>query len=76
MFYRFYYRYSEKFKISKLSRIIINLSLIYSKRFDEKGKIYILKIILIPATLKLHLPSIEEYEQNFTYHILYYRSDL
>ena len=32
---------------SKLSRIIINLSLIYSKRFDEKGKIYILKIILI-----------------------------
>ena len=52
---------------SKLSRIIINLSLIYSKNIQNKN-IYF-KNSFNSGSLKLHLPNIEEFEQII--HIIY-----
>ena len=54
---------------SKLSRIIINLSLIYSKKIEDKNKNIYFKNNFNSGTLKLHLPNIEEYEQIL--HIIY-----
>ena len=54
---------------SKLSRIIISLSIIYSKKIEEKNKNIYFKNSLSTGSFKLHLPNIAEFEQFI--HIIY-----
>lgn len=54
---------------SKLSRIIINLSVIWSKRIKTVGKNVYFKNSFDSGAFKTHLPNINEYEQ--VLHIIY-----
>ena len=53
----------------KLSRIIINLSIIWSKRFKNEGKNIYFKSSFDSGAFKNHLPNVDEYEQLL--HIIY-----
>ena len=53
----------------KLSRIIINLSVIWSKRIPQAGKNVYFKNSFDSGAFKNHLPNINEYEQ--VLHIIY-----